>query len=63
MGNSLELGEWNQVKVILTWSEGHVWKLMDPLKIRNPVFCYKYIVVRGDSIERWEACENHDVDL
>lgn len=63
IGNSEELGEWTKVNVLLKWSQGHVWKLADPLKLRNPGLSYKYIVVRGDNIDRWEACENHEIDL
>lgn len=45
VGSLKELGRWKDIKVNLTWTEGHVWKLLSPLEVSEQVFSYKYALV------------------
>lgn len=58
-----ELGAWKTPKVNLTWSEGNKWRLKKPLQITSSKFCFKYVVIEGDKIVRWEEGDNRTVDL
>ena len=72
MGDIIELGSWKEVKVILKWTEGHIWVTEKPLRLRHKFFRYKYVVVktktaRSDGEEEcdkiWEKGHNRICDL
>ena len=70
MGDIVELGSWKEVKVILKWTEGHIWTTEKPLQLRHKFFRYKYVVVRASesgnsssSKQVWEKGQNRICDL
>jgi hypothetical protein len=46
VGSIPALGGWKDYKKAkLTWSEGHVWQLKDPIVSNTSVFQYKFVVI------------------
>ena len=62
MGDIGEMGHWKHLLLELKWSEGNIWRAR--VKISQPVFLYKYVVVdENDQIIRWELGYNRIGDL
>lgn len=57
IGSIPELGNWKERVCKLTWTEGHVWVLDEPIVTTAPYFRYKYQSVKKDHHEhfRWET--------
>lgn len=63
IGDIEELGSWKQVKVVLKWTEGHIWATEEPLKLKHKFFRYKYVVVNSKGAKTWEKGRNRICDL
>lgn len=44
-GDIPELGNWNNFKCRLQWNEGHIWTTSKPIKTKQPLVQYKYLVL------------------
>ena len=62
VGSIKELGRWKDVKVNLTWTEGHVWKLLKPLEMSEQIFMYKYALIQDGKIKKLESGIDRLVD-
>ena len=66
LGSIPELGEWEKVRCRLTWTQGHVWVLQEPLRLSGVrSFSYKYMICNDDSGEhgQWEQGVDRIADL
>ena len=63
IGDKEQLGQWKTPKVNLSWSKGNIWVLNDPVKLDSPKFCFKYVVVEGGNVVRWEEGDDRKIDL
>ena len=62
VGSLKELGRWKHIKVNLTWTEGHIWKLLKPLEVCEQIFSYKYALVENKKIVKLESGIDRLVD-
>ena len=46
VGNLEELGAWVEYKCHLEWTEGHVWRSVEPILVRETYFEYKYVLLQ-----------------
>lgn len=68
LGSIPELGMWKEFKCKMVWTEGHVWKTINPIITNEPAFRYKYALLDGENedaqtlkgwergIDRWCQC-------
>ena len=47
LGSIDELNNWkyDKLKPNMTWTEGHIWQLTEPIITKEPVFRYKYYLI------------------
>lgn len=46
IGSIPELGNWQDESICkLQWTEGHIWKTVEPIKTRKSFFMYKYVLM------------------
>ena len=46
IGSIPELGSWKNDQICkMQWTEGHVWKTVQPIRTKQKYFQYKYIVI------------------
>ena len=62
VGSLPSLGSWKSFTAKMKWSEGHIWVLPD-IRISDPYFQYKYVVLNNGQPERWEQGLNRIADL
>ena len=63
-GDIPELGSWNNFKCRLQWNEGHMWTTPKPIKTKQPLVQYKYLVLhQQDEPKQWEHGQNRLADL
>jgi hypothetical protein len=57
VGSIPELGGWKELKAHMTWTEGHIWVLDQPIITNEPFFSYKYVLMDGDKkkVVKWES--------
>jgi hypothetical protein len=48
LGSIQELGNWKQFKAPMIWTEGHIWKTVNPIVTSEPMFSYKYALLDGE---------------
>ena len=46
VGNLEELGVWVEYKCHLEWTEGHIWRSVEPILVRESYFEYKYVLLQ-----------------
>ncbi|TNV72982.1 hypothetical protein FGO68_gene464 [Halteria grandinella] len=69
VGSLPSLGAWDAYNkgIRLTWSEGHLWRVILPLDgtfpSLNSLAEYKFIIKQGGKFIRWEEGKNHQLDL
>lgn len=65
LGSIPELGSWKTLKCHMTWTEGHIWQMSQPVVTSTPFFSYKYVLMDGDKTEmvRWESGIDRIADL
>lgn len=63
VGNLEELGLWIEYKCHLEWTEGHVWKSVEPIIVRESYFEYKYVLLQENQVIAWEEGVNRIADL
>lgn len=70
LGDIDELGSWKEVKIILKWTEGHIWVTEKPLRLKHKFFRYKYVLVQTKAADGsktdetiWEKGHNRICDL
>ena len=63
VGNLEELGEWKEYKCHLVWTEGHIWRSVQPIVVRESYFEYKYVLLENDKVVSWEEGVNRIADL
>jgi hypothetical protein len=51
LGSIPELGMWKEFKCKMVWTEGHVWRTVNPLITSEPAFRYKYALLDGENEE------------
>jgi hypothetical protein len=63
VGEIDELGNWQDFeKCTMKWTEGHVWET-ENLIVKKPFFLYKYVVMKGKEVVKWEKGANRIADL
>ena len=55
VGSIEELGRWTKIRVNLEWTEGHIWKLIQPLEVNQSTFTYKYALISDNKIVKLES--------
>jgi hypothetical protein len=57
VGSIPKLGLWNELKAHMTWIEGHIWVIDEPIVTNEPFFCYKYVLMQKEKTEmvKWES--------
>ena len=65
VGSTQLLGNWdaNNKGIWLKWSEGHIWHAQIEIGELEDYFEYKFIIKRGNSLDRWEEGRNHIYDF
>ena len=63
VGSIPELGNWQEFRCFMKWTEGHVWTLQTPITSFVPYFQYKYVIMEGDQDLKWENGINRIADL
>ena len=63
VGSIPELGNWKQVKCQLRWTEGHIWETEQPIYTSQPYFTYKYVLMQGEELVKWEDGLDRIADL
>ena len=63
-GDIPELGSWKNFKCRLQWTDGHIWTTPKPIKTKNRIIQYKYLVWhQQDEPKEWEHGQNRLADL
>ena len=60
LGSIFPLGNWEHNRVIrLKWNNGHIWK--GGIYVSNDIknFEFKFVILQGNKIEKWEPGENN----
>ena len=60
IGSIFPLGNWEHNRVIrLKWNNGHIWK--GGIYVNNDIknFEFKFVILQGNKIEKWEPGENN----
>jgi len=65
LGSIPELGSWKTLKCHMTWTEGHVWQMCEPVVTHHSFFTYKYVLMDKNKTEmvRWESGVDRIADL
>lgn len=63
VGNLEELGLWVEYKCHLEWTDGHIWRSVEPIIIRESYFEYKYVLLEEGKVVAWEEGVNRIADL
>lgn len=63
VGNLPELGLWVEYKCHLQWTEGHIWKSVEPIIVNKPYFQYKYVLLQEGEVSGWEEGVDRIADL
>ena len=63
VGNLEELGVWKEYKCHLEWTDGHIWRSVEPIIVRESYFEYKYVMLEEDKVIAWEEGVNRIADL
>ena len=63
-GSIKQLGKWETFNTTMTWTQSHIWKIVDmPVHSSDAIFQYKYVVINDGQPERWEEGFNRIADL
>lgn len=63
-GDVEELGNWKNFKFRLQWTDGHIWVTPKPIKTRQQIIQYKYLVLHQQDVpKQWENGQNRLADL
>lgn len=63
VGNLEELGLWVEYKCHLEWTEGHIWRSVEPIIVHESYFEYKYVLLEQGKVIAWEEGVNRIADL
>lgn len=63
VGNLEELGKWKDYNIHLIWTEGHIWRSLQPIIVRESYFEYKYVLLQDNEVVAWEQGVNRIADL
>ena len=62
LGSIPELGNWQEYRQQLKWTQGDVW-VSETLNSTVPHFCYKYVILENDEPIIWEQGYDRIADL
>lgn len=62
VGSISELGNWQDYKQQLKWTEGDIW-VSETLNSNQQHFCYKYVIVENGQPFIWEQGYDRIADL
>jgi len=63
VGSIPELGNWQDLRCFMKWTEGHIWVLDSPIQTLEPHFTYKYVIFEDDKIVKFEDGIDRIADL
>ena len=62
LGSTISLGCWKEVKAVMKWHPGDVWKFSFVAPI-NKSFQYKYVLFDKHQSQKWEKGTDRSINL